>query len=66
MNNLTSFMQQVKVIWQQRDPVTSVEYALIAVLIVGAVGVVGTSLSTFFTLTANCVTFAITDTGSCS
>ncbi len=70
MNHLTFLMQQAKAIWQQQDAVTSVEYALIgsliAVLIVGGVGAVGTSLSTFFTLTANCVTFAVSGTGSCA
>jgi Flp pilus assembly pilin Flp len=52
MSHHTFLMQQCKILWQKQDAVTSVEYALIgsliAVLIVGGVGVVGTSLSTFF------------------
>lgn len=70
MNRLTFLMQQAKAIWQQQDAVTSVEYALIgsliAAVIVISVGATGTSLSTFFTLTANCVTFALAGTGSCA
>jgi Flp pilus assembly pilin Flp len=70
MNHLASFMQLVKTIWLKQDAVTSIEYALfgslIAVLIVGAVGALGTNLLTFFGLVANCVTFATTGVGSCS
>lgn len=70
MNHLTFLMQQVKILWQQKNAVTSVEYALIgsliAAVIVISVGATGTSLSTFFTLTANCVTFALAGTGSCA
>ena len=70
MNHFTSFMQLVKAIWLKQDAVTSIEYALIgsliAVVILGSVGTVGTNLSAFYTLTANCVTFAVTGTGSCS
>jgi Flp pilus assembly pilin Flp len=70
MNHLTSFMQQVKAIWQQQDAVTSVEYALIGSLIAAvmviSVGATGMSLSTFFTSTSNCVTFTVSGTGSFS
>lgn len=49
--------------------VSSIEYALIgsliAVIIVGAVGTVGTSTSGLFGMVANCVSFAISGAGVC-
>lgn len=51
------------------EGVSSIEYsligALIAVVIVGAVGTVGTSTSTLFGMVANCVSFAISGAGVC-
>lgn len=69
MNKLT-LMQYGKTMWTQQDAVTSIEYALIgsliAVVIVGAVGTLGTRVLSLFTLVSNCVTFAVSGTGSCS
>ena len=54
----------------KQDAVSSIEYALmgslIAVVIVGAVGVLGANNLTLFNLIANCVTFAVSGVGSCS
>jgi pilus assembly protein Flp/PilA len=70
MKNFISLMQVLQEVWQKHTAVTSIEYALIgsliAVVILGSVGSVGTNLSTYFTLTANCVVFAVTGSGSCS
>lgn len=59
-----------KSIWDEQEGVTSIEYALmgslIAAVIVGAAGVLGTNNAALFTLVANCVTFVTTGTGSCA
>lgn len=58
-----------KSMWNEQDAVTSIEYALIAsliaVVIVGAVGLVGTNTAAMWTEVSNCVTFATTGAGSC-
>lgn len=50
--------------------VTAIEYALlsslIVVVILGAVGAVGSSVLSLWRLVSNCVTFAATGAGSCS
>lgn len=70
MSHHTFLMQQVKILWQQQDAVTSVEYALmgslIAVAIVGAVGVQGTNVAALYGLAANCVTFVVSGLSSCA
>lgn len=52
------------------EGVTSIEYALfgalIAVVIVVAIGLVGTSTSALFSLIANCVSSVVSGAGSCS
>ena len=49
--------------------VTAIEYALlgslIAVVIVGAVGLVGTQTLALWSLVSDCVSFAISGAGSC-
>ncbi|MDO8768048.1 MAG: hypothetical protein Q7K57_04970 [Burkholderiaceae bacterium] len=69
MNKLT-FSQFGKSIWKKQDAVTSIEYAflgsLIAVVIVGAVGLVGTRTLALWSLVSNCVVFATTGAGSCA
>ena len=51
------------------EGVSSIEYALIgsliAVVIVGAVGAVGTSTSALFGLVSDCVSFAVSGAGVC-
>lgn len=53
-----------------KEGVTSIEYALfgalIAVVIVVSIGLVGTSTSALFSLVSNCVSYAISGSGSCS
>lgn len=70
MNHLVSFLQKAKAIWLKQNAVTSVEYALmgslIAVAIVGAVGVQGTNVAALYGLVANCVTFVVSGLGSCA
>lgn len=69
MNKLT-FQHDGRSIWITQDAVTSIEYALIgsliAVVIVAAVGTAGTRVLYLFNLVANCVTFAVSGTGSCA
>lgn len=69
MNKLT-LKRFIQAISTDDAAVSSIEYALIgsliAVVIVGAVGTVGTRTLFLFNLAANCVTFAIAGTGSCS
>lgn len=53
-----------------KEGVTSIEYALfgalIAVVIVVAIGLVGTSTAALFSLVANCVSSVVSGAGSCS
>ena len=69
MNNQTT-TQFWKFIFTRQDAVSSTEYALmgslIAVVIAGAVGVLGANNLAMYNLIANCVTFATSGTGSCS
>jgi pilus assembly protein Flp/PilA len=59
-----------KSVLTEQDAVSSIEYALIgsliAVVIVGAVGLLGTNNAALFTLVSNCVAFAVSGTGSCA
>lgn len=68
--NKQTLTQIGKSVWKKQDAVTSIEYALIAslivVVIVGAVGLVGTRTFALWSLVANCVTSATTGVGSCS
>lgn len=52
------------------DAVTSIEYALIAsliaVVIVGAIGLVGTRTLALWGFISNCVSFAVSGTGGCA
>lgn len=68
--NTQSLKRIFGVFLNEEEGVTSLEYALIAsliaVLIVGSVGVVGTRVIALFTFISNCVTFATTGTGSCA
>ena len=54
----------------REEAVTSIEYALlgslIAVVVVGSVGLVGTGTLTLWGLVSNCVIFVTTGAGSCS
>lgn len=69
MNHQTA-TQFWKSVLTKQDAVSSIEYALIgsliAVVIVGAVGVLGANNLAMYNLIANCVTFATSGTGSCS
>lgn len=57
-------------VFTKQDAASSIEYALmgslIAVVIVGAVGVLGANNLTLFNLVADCVNFAISGNGSCA
>lgn len=68
--NMQSLKRIFGVFTSEEDGVTSLEYALIAsliaVVIVGSVGVAGTRVVALFTFVSNCVTFATTGTGSCA
>lgn len=68
--NQQNFTRLGKTMWAEQVAVSSIEYALIgsliAVVIVGAVGVVGTRTLALFSLIANCVNSAISGSGSCS
>ncbi len=68
--NKQTLTQIGKSLWKKQDAVTSIEYALIAsmivVVIVGAVGLVGTRTFALWSLVANCVTLASTGAGNCS
>lgn len=68
--NKQTFMQFGKSMWAEQAAVSSIEYALIgsliAVVIVGAVGTVGTRTLILLNLVANCVTFVVSGTGSCA
>jgi pilus assembly protein Flp/PilA len=68
--NKQLFKQFGKSIMEKHDAVTSIEYALIgsliAVVIVGAVGLVGTRTLVMWNLVSNCVIFATTGSGSCA
>lgn len=68
--NTQSLKRFFGVFLKEEDGISSIEYALIAsliaVLIVGSVGVVGTRVVALFSLVSNCVTFAIVGTGSCA
>lgn len=59
-----------KSVRKKQDAVTSIEYALlgslIAVVIVGAVGLVGTRTLVLWSLVSNCVVFATTGAGGCA
>lgn len=69
MNKLT-FSQFGESMWTRQDAVASIEYALlgsvIAVVIVAAVGLVGTRVWVLWSLVSNCVVFATTRVGSCA
>lgn len=68
--NQQTIAQFGKSILIEEDAVSSIEYALmgslIAVVIVGAVGVLGTNNAALFSLVANCVTFVASGLGSCA
>lgn len=68
--NKQTLTQIGKSMWDEQDAVTSIEYALIAslivVVIVGAVGLVGINTQALFASVSNCVEFAISGNGICS
>ena len=68
--NKHTLKRYIKAISTDDVAVSSIEYALfgslIAVVIVGAVGALGTRTAFLFNLVANCATFATTGIGSCA
>lgn len=68
--NKQIFKQFGKSMWKEQNAVTSIEYALIGslitVVIVGAVGMLGTKTLALWSLVSNCVVFATTGAGSCA
>lgn len=68
--NQQTIAQFGKSILIEEDAVSSIEYALmgslIAVVIVGAVGVLGTNNAALYGLVANCVNFVVSGLGSCA
>lgn len=67
--DMQTFTQLGKSMWEEQDAVTSIEYALlgslIAVVIVGAVGLVGQNTLGLWMVVQQCVSFAVNQDGSC-